>query len=509
MDYGPRTTNKHKWAISIAVMLGPMMDVIDSSIANIALPDMMGSLGANLDEITWVVTGYIIANVTIIPISGWLSMRFGRKRYFLGSIVLFTVASFFCGLIHNLYLLVVVRIIQGIGGGALIPTSQAILMETFPPEEQGTAMSVFGFGMMVCPSVGSLLAGWVTDNYSWSWSFYINVPIGIVAFFLVLFFIEDPVYLTPANSRIDYVGFVLLAIGIGCLQTVLQKGERAGWFESSFITGLSLITAVTLPLFIWWELKTDSPIVNLRVLTNRSLWVGTIFATIIGFSLYGSLVLISVYFQNLLHYTSWETGKFFFYSAAAIAMVMPISSRLVTRISPRYLVGIGISFFALAVYRMSHFTLETRYEEVFWTQIIRGAGLGLSAVPLNVIALKTLNKKDIPAASGIYNLMRQLGGSFGIAILVALLTRGEAIHRANLIQHIHLLNPLTVQRLNMLEQGLLARGEDFVSAQRGALKLLDHTIHTQALMLSFIDGFQFVVILFLLSLPLLLLFKKG
>jgi len=485
------------------------MEVIDSSIVNIALPNMMGSLGANLDEITWLVTGYIVANVTIIPISGWLSTRFGRKRYFLASIACFTIASFFCGFIRNLYLLIPIRVIQGIGGGALIPTSQAILMETFPPEEQGTAMSVFGFGMMVCPSLGSIVAGWVTDNYSWSWSFYINVPIGAVAFFLVLFFIEDPAYLKSTGSRIDYVGFILLAVGIGCLQTVLQKGERADWFESRFITGLSLLAAVALPSFIVWELKTKHPIVNLRVLANRSLCVGTILTMVIGFGLYGSLVLISVYFQNLLHYSSWETGKFFFYSAAAIAMVMPIAGRLVNRVSPRYLVGAGVSFFALAVYRMSHFTLETRYEEVFWTQIIRGAGLGLSVVPLNVIALKTLEKKDIPAASGLYNLMRQLGGGFGIAILVALLTRGEAIHRANLVQYVHMLNPLTVQRLDVLEQRLLARGEDFVSAKMGALKLLDHTIHTQALMLAFVDGFQFVVILILLSLPLLFFFKKG
>jgi DHA2 family multidrug resistance protein len=304
------------------------------------------------------------------------------------------------------------------------------------------------------------------------------------------------------------MGFILLAIGIGCLQTVLQKGERADWFESKLITWLSLVVMITLPLFILRELKTDHPVVNLRVLSNRSLWVGTIFTTIIGFGLYGSLVLISVYFQNLLHYTSWETGKFFFYSAAAIAVVMPISGKLLNKISPRYLIGTGVGFFALAIYRMSHFTLETRYEEVFWNQIIRGIGLGLSVAPLNVIALKTLDKKDIPSASGIYNLMRQLGGSFGIAILVALLTRGEATHRVNLIQHIHTLNPLAVQRLDTLEQGLLARGEDLVSAKRGALKLLDQTLHIQALMLSFVDGFQFLVTLILLSLPLLFLFKK-
>jgi DHA2 family multidrug resistance protein len=230
---------------------------------------------------------------------------------------------------------------------------------------------------------------------------------------------------------------------------------------------------------------------------------------IIGFGLYGSNVLISVYFQNLLNYSSLETGKVVFYAASTIALIMPISGRLVNKISPRYMVGLGISFFALAIYRMSHYTLETEHSEVFWTQVIRGIGLGLSFVPLNIIALRTLNKKDIPAASGIYNLLRQLGGSFGIAILVALLTRGEAVHRANLIQHIHLLNPLTVQRLDTLEQGLLARGEDFVSARRGALKLLDHTVNNQALMLSFIDAFRFIVLLTLLSLPLLLLFKKG
>jgi DHA2 family multidrug resistance protein len=500
---------KHKWIISLAVMLGTMMEIIDASIVNVALPDMMGNLGATLDEITLMVTGYIVANVIIIPLSGWLSIQFGRKRYFLVSIAIFTIASFFCGFVQNLYFLVFARIIQGIGGGALVPTSQAILMETFPPEEQGTATSIFGLGMMVGPTLGPTLGGWITDNYDWPWIFYINLPIGILAFFLVFFFIEDPPYLKPANTRVDYTGFILLAVGIGCLQTLLEKGEREDWFESNFILWLSIIAGLTLPLFVWWELRIENPIVNLRVMANRSLCIGSIFSMIIGFGLYGSNVLISVYFQNLLNYSSLETGKVVFYAASTIALIMPISGRLVNKISPRYMVGLGISFFALAIYRMSHYTLETEHSEVFWTQVIRGIGLGLSFVPLNIIALRTLNKKDIPAASGIYNLLRQLGGSFGIAILVALLTRGEAVHRANLIQHIHLLNPLTVQRLDTLEQGLLARGEDFVSARRGALKLLDHTVNNQALMLSFIDAFRFIVLLTLLSLPLLLLFKKG
>jgi len=502
-------TLKHKWIISIAVMLGTMMEIIDASIVNVALPDMMGNLGATLDEITWMVTGYILANVIIIPLSGWLGARFGRKRYFLFSLALFTGASFFCGFIQNLHFLIFARILQGIGGGALIPTSQAILMETFPLEEQGTATSIFGLGMMVGPTLGPTLGGWIVDNYSWPWIFYINIPFGIVDFLLVLFFIEDPPYLKPTSSRVDYVGFILLAVGLGCLQTVLEKGERENWFESNFIAWLSLLAALALPLFIWWELKTDHPVINLRVLANRFFCIGTIFSTIIGFGLYGSNVLISVYFQNLLGYSSWDAGKVVFYAASTIALMMPLSGKLVNKVSPRYMVGVGVLFFALAIYRMSHFTLETGHAEVFWTQVIRGLGLGLSFVPLNVISLRTLDKKDIPAASGIYNLMRQLGGSFGIAILVTVLTRREAVHRANLIQYVSLLNPLTVQRLNTLEQGLLARGEDFVSAKIGALKLLDHTVNTQAMMLSFIDAFWLIVFLTLLSLPLLLLFKKN
>lgn len=485
------------------------MEIIDASIVNVAIPDMMGNLGATLDEITLLVTSYIVANVIIIPLSGWFSIKFGRKRYFLFSIAFFTVASFFCGFVHNLYFLVFARIIQGIGGGALVPVSQALLMETFPPEEQATATSIFGLGMMVGPTLGPTLGGWITDNYSWPWIFYINIPLGILAFFLVFFFVEDPPHLKPVSSHVDYIGFILLAVGVGCLQILLEKGERLDWFESNFIIWLSVLAFITLPLFVWWELRIEHPIVNLRVLANRSFCMGTVFSTIIGFGLYGSNVLISVYFQDLLGYSSLETGKVVFYAAATIALMLPISGKLVTTISPRYMVGVGACFFSLAIYRMSHFTLETGHDEVFWTQVIRGVGLGLSFVPLNVISLRTVAKKDIPAASGIYNLMRQLGGSFGIAILVALLTRGEAIHRANLIQYVHELNPVVVQRLNTLEQGLLARGEDIVSARMGALKLLDHTVNNQALMLSFVDDFRLIVTLTLGSLPLLFLFKKG
>ncbi|MCI0528833.1 MAG: DHA2 family efflux MFS transporter permease subunit [Nitrospira sp.] len=498
----------HKWIIVLIAILGTFLQALDISIVNVALPNMMGNLGATLDEINWVVTGYIIANVIILPLTGWFTARLGRKRFLVASIITFTLASFLCGIAWNLGTLVFFRILQGMGGGALVPTSQSIIMDSFPPKEQGGAMAALGVGVMVGPTLGPTLGGWITDNYNWPWIFFINVPIGGIAILLALLFLQDSKYSREAPPTVDYLGIFLLGVGVGCLQVILELGERKDWFESNGIITLSFIAASALILFFWWELKMDDPVVNLRILTNRSLSAGTVISTFLGFGLMGTTFMIPVFLQTLLNYTAWQTGKVIILSSISTAIGMFIAGRLIARVSPPYVIAVGATLFTLALHQMSHFTLEIGISDLTLPQILRGAGIGFMFVPLSVAALSTLNKEDIASGSGLYTFMRQIGGSFGIAILVSFLNQREVFHRSILNEHLHRLNPLTTQRLEILERGLLARGLDPESADTVALTLLDHTVTRQARLLSFSDAFLLTAFLMVITLPLLLLLRR-
>jgi DHA2 family multidrug resistance protein len=499
---------QHKWIIILIAVLGTLLQAIDVSIVNVALPHMMGNLGATLDEINWVVTGYIIANVIILPLTGWFTARLGRKRFLALSIGIFTTASFFCGIAWSVETLVFFRIIQGMGGGALIPSSQSLLMETFPPKEQGGAMAAFGVGTMVGPTLGPTLGGWITDNYNWPWIFYINIPVGGLALLLACLFLQDSPHSKNPTPQVDYLGIILLAIGVGCMQIILELGERKDWFESNEIKTLSFLTGLALILFIWWELRIDHPAVNLKVLTNRSLWVGTVIATFLGVGLMGPTFLLPVFLQTLLNYTAWQTGKAILFSSISTAIAMFISGKLMTRISPQYVIAMGIGTFSLGLYKMSQFTLEIGTSDLIIPQILRGIGIGFMFVPLSVAALSTLEKKDMASASGIYTFMRQTGGSFGIAILVTFLKQREVFHRSILSEYLHPLNPLALQRLQILEGGLLAKGMNPESSSKVALNLLDHTVTQQALLLSFRDAFLLIAVLIIITLPFLFLLRR-
>jgi len=499
---------KYRYIIAITVSLASVLELLDTSIVNVAIPHMMGNLGATLDEIAWVSTGYIVANVIILPITGWLSALFGRRRYFAGSIALFTAASFFCGNSHSLAPLVFWRIIQGLGGGALLSTSQAILYEEFPREEYGTAMAIFGMGVMVGPTLGPTLGGYITDAFSWPWIFYINIPFGIIALALSLTFIQNSQFQQKAN-RVDYVGLVLLAAGIGTLQTMLERGERLDWFQSSEIVTYAAISAASLIGFVWHELTTDQPVVDLRILKSRQLAVGVVFGLVLGVCLYATVFVLPVYLQNLQNFTAEQTGFVILPGALASAVTMGSMGRFTGKFDGRLSIVAGVSIFALSMWKHAHFTTESGMSDFFWPLIFRGVGLGLIFVPLTNLALADLPMSKIPNGTGLFNLMRQLGGSVGIAVSATLLQRFETMNRAELITNITQFNPVVQARMDRIMATLSAQGTPPNLLQPKALAILDLQVTKQAFMLSFEHLFLLFGAAFVLSLPLLLLMHKS
>ncbi len=409
--------------IAFAVVLASVLELVDTSIVNVAIPHMMGNLGATLEEIAWVSTGYIVANVIILPLTGWLSNRFGRRNYYTGSVILFTTASFFCGNAHSLEALVFWRVVQGIGGGALISTAQAILFDVFPREEHGTAMAIFGMGVMVGPTLGPTLGGWLTDNYSWPWIFFINVPLGIMAAWMTWQYVPEPEHEPEEIPRVDWLGLALLIIGIGSLQILLERGESQGWFESREIVAETVLAVSAIVLFIWHELRTRWPVVDLRILKNRQLTAGVVYGLALGFALYASVFALPVFLQTLLGYTAWDTGLVILPGAIASAVTMAVMGRLGTRVDARLSMLAGAGLFFWAMWLHSHFTLDIGLHDLFWPMVLRGAGLGLIFVPLTQVAVADLPSQRMAQGTGLFNLSRQLGGSFGIAVTATLITR--------------------------------------------------------------------------------------
>jgi len=498
---------KNRYIIAATVSLASVLELLDTSIVNVAIPHMMGNLGATLDEIAWVSTGYIVANVIVLPITGWLSAFFGRRRYFAGSIALFVVASFFCGNAHTLGSLVFWRIVQGLGGGALLSTSQAILYEEFPREEYGTAMAIFGMGVMVGPTLGPTLGGYITDAFGWPWIFYINIPIGMLAFLLSLSFVLDSRYQQRAE-RVDYVGLLLLAVGIGTLQTMLERGERLDWFESREVLTYGLISAASLIAFVWQELVTEHPVVDLRILKSRQLAVGVVFGGVLGICLYATVFVLPVYLQNVQGFTAEQTGFVILPGALASAFTMAVMGRFTGRFDARLSIVAGVGLFALSMWKHAHFTTESGMGDFFFPLIFRGVGLGLIFVPLTNLALADLPMNRIPNGTGLFNLMRQLGGSVGIAISATLVQRFQQIHRADLIANVTQYSALTRARLDGLVARLVASGTPAPLAEAKALRILDVQVSRQALMLSFDQLFLLFGACFVLSLPLLLLMHR-
>ncbi len=499
-----------KWAITFTASLGAILEVIDTSIVNVALADIQANLGATVSEVGWVVTGYAIANVILIPLSAWLGDRFGKKAYFVFSMVGFTIASVLCGLSVNLPMLVIARIIQGLCGGGLLAKGQAILFETFPPEEQGFAQSIFGVGVIAGPAIGPTLGGYLTDSLGWRWIFFINVPVGILAVGMAILFLPlDPPKDRKVKQTVDWWGIGLLALAIGCLQTVLEEGEKHSWFDSSLITMLTIMGGVAMGLFIWQELSTRSPAVDLRVLRHRSLAAGSIYSGILGMGLYGALFAVPLFAQTILGFTATQTGWLLAPGALASAITMILLGKISTKIDARILIGTGAVGLSLVMYQLADITPQTGTADLFPPLVWRGAVTVLMFLPLSLAALGPLPKQDIASGSGFYNLSRQLGGSIGIAILTTLLQQREAFHQTVLLAKLTPYSLATQQRVDLLTGAYQNSGSNAATAHQQSLETLQHLVNVQAAVLSYADIFRFVGIIFLGSLPLLLFLGKG
>jgi DHA2 family multidrug resistance protein len=503
----PVAGDTHKYIIAFAVVLAALLQVIDSSIVNVALPDMMGNLGANLDEIAWVSTGYILASVIIIPLTGWLGAFFGRKRYFVASILIFTASSFMCGAAHSLGALIIWRIIQGLGGGALMTVSQAVLLEAFGKEEAGTAMALFGLGVMVGPTIGPTLGGWLTDNYGWPWIFYINVPLGLLAAGMIATYVHD-----PANQKrpptVDYIGIALLAVSVGSLQYLLEHGQRDDWFDSRFMTALAVIGGVGGALLLLRELTTDHPVIDFRVLRHRQMWVGTLLGVVMGVGLYAMSFTLPVFLQSNLHMTAEQTGLVLLPGAMTTALSMAVTGRLTRKVDPRLLITAGALIFAAAAWMLSRITGESGTHDFFWPLVLRGVGLGLMFVPVTTVTLAELSHEELPQGTGLYNFFRQLGGSFGIAGIATLLTRYTVQIRATLGEHVTIGDPVSLGRVEMMARGFIARGTDAATAHQRALALLDRQLLGQASVIAYSRIYVLAAVMILALIPLLLLVRQ-
>jgi DHA2 family multidrug resistance protein len=499
----------NKWIVAITVMLPTLIVIVDTAVVNVSLDHIRGSLSAGIDESTWAITSYLASNAIIIPMTGWLSRLFGRKRYLIFSISLFTFSSFMCGSSWNLQSLVFFRILQGIGGGALQPISQAILLETFPPHQHGMAMAIFGIGIMFGPIIGPLLGGWITDNWSWHWIFYINVPIGFISILMALFFIVDPPYMERTKMKIDYWGLLFLVIGIGCLQIVLDKGQREDWFSSSFITWLSYISISSLIMFILVEFFAENPIVNLRTFKNLSFSSGNIIMFFIFFNLFSSIVLLPIYLQTLMGYTSFLAGLVLGPGGIASMIAMPIAGKLVTKINPRAILAFGITVAAYSVHLMANFNLSADFNTIFWPMVVRGVGMGFLFIPLTTLTLSGIRKEEMGNATAIFNLLRNLGGSFGVAIVTTMLARRAQFHQVHLVEHLTPFDRNFQLALPQISQILQDRGFIPSSLNQGSLNLIYNQLLREASMLSFNDVFQLLSIMLMLILPFVLLMKKG
>jgi DHA2 family multidrug resistance protein len=492
------------------VMTGTIMAVLDSSIVNVALPDMSGSLGATVEQITWVVTGYILANVIIMPIIALLATRFGRKRVYMLSVLAFTGASMACGAARSLPLIVVFRIIQGLGGGVLITVSQAILRETFPVEEQGVAMGVYGMGVVLAPAIGPTLGGWLTDQYSWPWIFYVNVPIGVINLLLVSRFIHDPPYLVREKGEIDWLGLALMTVGLGALQLMLEQGEREDWFSSSFIVTLAVVSAAGLIFFIWRELVARRPAVDLRILRNPSFASATAIGGVLGMGLYGSLFLLPLFLQNLLGYSAMLSGLALMPRSLAMAVVMPIGGRFYNKLGPRFLVGLGLVVSAYSFWALGQLTTEMGFWDIFFPQMWQGVGFSLIFVALSTAALATIPRPKMTAATGLYNVVRQVFGSVGIAVAATQLTTHTAIYRAELVSHMGTTQMVQAHHfIQMTAAAMRQRGLDALGATQRALAILDLRVTRQAATLAYNHVFLLVTLLFAISVPLVFLLKSA
>jgi DHA2 family multidrug resistance protein len=504
--------NINPWVIAITVTLATFMEVLDTSIANVALPHISGNLSAGADESTWVLTSYLVSNAIVLPLSGWLSSLIGRKRFYMSCVALFTVSSFLCGLAPSLGVLVLFRIIQGIGGGGLQPSEQAILNDTFPLEKRGMAFAVYGLAVVVAPTIGPWLGGWITDNFSWRWIFYINVPVGIISLLLTSVLVSDPPYMKRATVkrgfRIDYVGIGLISLGLGSMQIILDKGEREDWLSSNFIVCFFVLMIIGIVAGIIWELREKEPVVDLRMLKNRNFALSTLAMFFLGFVLYASTVLIPQFLQQLLGYTAQLAGMALSPGGAVIMCMMPVVGFLVSKVDTRILITFGCMVSSIALFVMAGWNLGLDYRHAVLARMLQSFGLAFLFIPINVAAFAYVPREKTNMGTGIINLARNIGASVGIATVTTLLQRRTQVHQSQLAEHANGFSAAYRNMLNGTETRLVSAGSGLAQASAQAHGMIYNTVQRQAAMLAFIDNFKMLGVVFLAVIPVLLLLKK-
>ena len=499
------------WIIALAVTLATFMEVLDTSIANVALPHIAGSLSAGQDESTWVLTSYLVSNAIVLPLSGWLSSIVGRKRFYMGCVFVFTVSSFLCGLAPNLPALIIFRILQGAGGGGLQPSEQAILADTFPPAKRGMAFAVYGIAVVMAPAIGPTLGGWITDNYTWRWIFFVNIPVGILSLLLTSRLIQDPPYFRRrklSETKIDYVGLGFVALGLGCLQIVLDKGQRDDWFESHFILVLAIISITSLLFVIWWEWRHKDPIIDLHLFRERTFAISNLLMFMLGFALLGSTLLLPLFLQTLLGYTAQLSGMALSPGGFAIMVIMPIVGWLLSRYDARYLLLFGLSMLAFSLFHMTNFDLEIDFKTAVLARVIQAIGLAFLFVPINTAAYSYLPREKNNAASGLMNLARNIGGSVGISFVTTMLDRRTQKHLSDLVSHWTGANAQFQSVLRGTAQQLVSHGTSSADAQRQAYAVFQNTVQRQANMLAYLDNFHILGYIILAMVPMVFLMKK-
>jgi len=507
IEYGGRRA-----IITITAILCTLLEIVDTTIVNVALNDMRGTLGATLTEVGWVITAYAIGNVIIVPMTSWLSQQFGRKNYFAASIILFTICSFLCGNATGIWELVFFRFLQGIGGGALLVTSQTIITESYPAAKRSMAQAIYGLGIIIGPTLGPPLGGYIVEHFSWPYIFYINIPLGVIATLLTLQFVRSPKYgQKVAGNHIDWLGIGLLAITVGSLQYVLEKGQDDDWFNSQAILYLSVAAVLGLYFFIWRELRFKNPIVELRVLKNNNLRVGTILSFILGFGLYGSTFIIPLYTQSILGWTAQQAGMLMVPAALTTAVMMPIIGKLLQKGVPQqYLVAGGMALFSVFTF-WGYFILtpDTGADNFFWMLIVRGVGLGMLFIPITALSLSTLTGQQIGQGAAFTGMMRQLGGSFGVALITTFMSRQNVIHRSNLVSKLDINNPAVQQRIQGMQHNFINKGMNAEAALKSSYSAMDRIVTKQAAVLSYMDVFMYLGIIFFICVPFVLMVKGN
>ena len=507
VEYGSRRV-----IITITAIFCALLEIVDTTIVNVALNDMRGSLGATLTEVAWVITAYAIGNVIIVPMTSWLSQQFGRRNYFAASIILFTVCSFLCGNASGIWELVLYRFLQGIGGGALLVTSQTIITESYPADKRSMAQAIYGLGVIIGPTLGPPLGGYIVDHASWPYIFYINIPIGVIATLLTLQYVRSPKYGEKSMlSEIDWLGIGLLAITVGSLQYVLEKGQDDDWFNSSVIIYLTVASILGLFFFVWRETSFKNPIVELRVLKNSNLRAGTILSFIMGFGLYGSTFIIPLYTQSILGWTAQQAGMLMVPAALTTAFMMPMIGKLLQKGVPQqYLVAGGMALFSLFTF-WGYFiiTPDTDSGSFFWMLIMRGIGMGMLFIPIPALSLSSLKGQQIGQGAAFTGMMRQLGGSFGVALITTYMARQNMVHRSALVSRLDINNASVQQRVNAIQQSFISKGLNSDAALKSSYSAMDHMVSKQAAVLSYMDVFFYLGVIFLVCVPFVLMVKGN